>query len=83
VEAVALWATAELDVSPVITAAALKPLIARVPHNTQVLAALARVSEKLGDLRAARGYYERIILVSDRPEERLWAQKEADSARLQ
>ena len=44
---------------------------------------LARAHEALGDKAKARADYDRIILVSDHPEERFWAQKQADSVRLQ
>jgi hypothetical protein len=84
VEAVLLWATAarRLDKEPSTIAPLLAPLTARVPHNTRVLRALAYVSEAGGDRAQAREYYNRIILVSESPEERLWAQKQADSTRL-
>ena len=60
----------------------LKRVAVRAPHNTQILQALARACETMGDKAEARAYYNRIILVSVFPEERLWAQKQADSERL-
>src|SRR5450432_1461443 len=55
----------------------------RAPHNPEMLRELARAHESRGGTGAARDYYNRIILVSDSAEERLWAQKQADSVRLQ
>jgi tetratricopeptide (TPR) repeat protein len=84
-EAVALWAAAA-EISQVDPAKLLKVVeggSARAPHNTRMLRDLARAHEMLGDAGRARDYYDRIILVSDRPDERLWAQKQADSVRLQ
>jgi hypothetical protein len=84
-EAVALWVAAaalgHVDVAKLLTT--LEFSSARAPHNTEFLRDLAAVHESLRDKAKARGYYERIILVSDRPDERLWAQKQMDSARLQ
>lgn len=84
-EAIALWAAAadRSDADPEKLVPVLESGSARAPHNTRMLSDLARHYEALGDKAKARSYYERIILVSDRPEERLWAQKQADSARLQ
>ncbi len=66
--------------------AAMLPVIekssARAPHNTGLLRGLAGLHERLGQPEQARECYDRIILVSDKPEERLWAQKQEDSARL-
>jgi hypothetical protein len=84
-EAVALWADAaeRSDIDPAKLLSVLESGSARAPHRTQLLGELARVHEMLGDTGKARDYYNRIILVSDRPDERLWAQKQADSVRLQ
>ena len=83
-EAIVLWAAAGLQsgVDPAKTLMALKGGSARAPHNTQLLACLANAHERLREGPQAREYYDRIILVSDNPEERLWAQKQADSVRL-
>jgi hypothetical protein len=85
VEAVMLWTGAAgatgMDAEQVLPV--LERTAVRVPHNTRVLQALARGSEAAGKKGAARSYYNRIILVSEFPEERLWAQKQADSIRLQ
>jgi hypothetical protein len=67
----------QLQVLPVLERAT-----ARAPHNTQLLGDLARTHESLGNKAEARNCFDRIILVSDNPEERLWAQKQADSPRL-
>ncbi len=85
VEAVMLWvwAAASTGKDREQVLAILERTAARVPHNTRVLQALARVSEAAGKKGEARSYYDRIILVSEFPEERLWAQKQADSLRLQ
>lgn len=85
IEAVALWTQAaeQRAASPAGITAILQPVLERAPHNTMVLGALARAAERGGDKVAARDYYNRIILVSSSPEERLWAQKQADSPRLQ
>jgi hypothetical protein len=84
VEAVVLWAAAgraaDADQEKVIPV--LERASARAPHNTEVLRGLAFASEALGDKSRARAYYNRIILMSEYPAERLWAQKEADSPRL-
>lgn len=84
-EAIVLWATAGLrsGVDPAKTLTVLENGSARAPHNTQLLACLAAAHERFGEPAKAREYYDRIILVSDNPEERLWAQKQADSGRLQ
>ena len=85
IEAVMLWtgAAGAQGMDPEQVLPVLVRTAARVPHNTRVLQALARVSEAAGKKDAARSYYDRIILVSEFPEERLWAQKQADSIRLQ
>jgi hypothetical protein len=72
-EAVALWAFAaeRSGIDPAKRVAALKSASARAPHKTRLLRDLAVVSETQGDTAAARDYYNRIILVSDLPEERL------------
>jgi hypothetical protein len=82
-EAVGLWAdAAQLTVVnwgkmvPVLESNA-----ARAPHKTDLLRALARVPERLGEADKARDCYDRIILLSDNPAERLWAQKQEDSGR--
>ncbi|HEV7613136.1 MAG TPA: hypothetical protein VGO37_14745 [Steroidobacteraceae bacterium] len=84
-EAVALWvgaaALAHVDAARLLTP--LEASSARAPHNTELLRDLAAVHETLRDKAKARDCYERIILVSDRSDERLWAQKQMDSARLQ
>jgi hypothetical protein len=83
-EAVVLWAGAGLQsgVDPAKTLTALASGSTRAPHNTQLLACLANAHGMLGQGAEAREYYNRIILVSDNPAERLWAQKQADSIRL-
>jgi hypothetical protein len=83
-EGVALWAkaAARSEIDPATLLTTLEKNSARAPHNTQLLADLARSHETLGNKAKARDYYDRIILVSDYPEERLWAQKQADSRRL-
>jgi len=85
VEAVELWATAagRIGISPAQIVAVLEPLRVRVPHDTAVLRSLARAYEAMGDKAKSRDAYNQIILVSHSPEERLWAQQQADSARLQ
>lgn len=82
-EAVGLWAyAAQLTVVnwpkmvPVLESNA-----ARAPHKTDLLRALARVHERLGESDKARECYDRIILLSDNPAERLWAQKQEDAGR--
>jgi hypothetical protein len=84
-EAVALWAEAagRSGADPIKLLMVLERSSARAPHNTRLLRDLARAHEALGDKAKARADYDRIILVSDQPEERLWAQKQADSVRLQ
>ena len=54
---------------------------ARAPHKTDLLRALAGVHERLGEADKARECYDRIILLSDNPAERLWAQKQEDAGR--
>ena len=78
-EAVELWVTAadRSHVQPAKLLKVLEDASARAPHNTRMLAGLAFVQESLGENVKARDYYDRIILVSDRPDERLWAQKQA------
>jgi hypothetical protein len=85
VEAVELWASAasRAGVSTSQIVAALEPLLVRVPHDTAVLQSLARAYEVMGDKAKSRDAYNQIILVSPSPEERHWAQQQADSARLQ
>ena len=85
IEAVMLWTQAAggSHVSPMEIIEILKPVLTRAPHNTNVLRLLAQAEEQAGDKAAAREYYNRIILVSVIPEERRWAQKQADSRRLQ
>lgn len=79
-EAIIVWANAAEaageppeKVLPVLEHAA-----PRAPHNTSILRALALFSEAAGDRTRAKEYYNRIILVSPSPQERLWAQKQAD-----
>jgi hypothetical protein len=83
-EAIALWAAAAQ--LTMVNSANMLPVLeggsARAPHNTRLLANLAAVHERLGHAAKAREYYDRIILVSDNPQERLWAQKQSDSPRL-
>jgi len=83
-EAIALWAAAAQ--LTVVDQANMLPVLesgsARAPHNTRLLLNLAAAHEKLGHAAKAREYYDRIILVSDNPQERLWAQKQSDSERL-
>jgi tetratricopeptide (TPR) repeat protein len=85
VEAVELWASAasRAGVSTSQIVAALEPLLVRVPHDTAVLQSLAHAYEVMGDKAKSRDAYNQIILVSPSPEERHWAQQQADSARLQ
>jgi hypothetical protein len=85
IEAVVLWARAMgcSDGDPRRIRSVLERASPRVPHNSEVLMLLARASEIMDDRPAARRYYESIMLVSRSPEQRLWAQKQADSARLQ
>jgi hypothetical protein len=84
-EAISLWAqSAEMTgITPPQFIRMLEKSTTRAPHNTQLLMHLARAQEAAGDKRQARASYDRIILVSEFPQERLWAQKQADSARLQ
>lgn len=85
IEAVALWAKAELrlkgDLGPAIPT--LEAASKRVPHNTQLLADLAAANWSAGQKDKARAYYNQIISVSHNPAERVWAQKQADSPALQ
>lgn len=83
-EAVALWAAAaeQADIDPLKLLTVLERNSVRAPHNTQMLRDLAWIHEAMGDKPKARADYDRIVLVSDHSEERLWAQKQADSARL-
>jgi hypothetical protein len=85
VEAVELWTTAagRTGSGAAQIIAVLEPLLFRVPHDTAVLRSLARSYEAIGDKAKSRDAYNRIILVSHSPEERHWAQLQADSARLQ
>lgn len=84
VEAVELWgfAAARAGVNPGQIAAQFEPLRSRVPQDTTVLATLAAAYERMGDKAKSRDSYNQIILVSHSSEERTWAQKQADSARL-
>jgi hypothetical protein len=85
VEAVELWTIAaeRIGGNDAHIVAVLQPLLIRVPHDTAALRSLARAHESLGDKTKARDTYNQIILVSHSPEERHWAQQQADSARLQ
>jgi hypothetical protein len=84
-EAIGLWAEAaeRSGMTPPQFISILEHSSVRAPHNTPLLIFLARAHEEAGDRRQARDSYDRIILVSELPEVRLWAQKQADSARLQ
>ena len=83
-EAVALWGEASelTDVNLAKMVPVLESNAARAPHKTDLLRELAYVHERSGEADKARECYDRIILLSDKPEERLWAQKQADSVRL-
>ena len=85
IEAIMLWvdAGARTGVEPARLREVLEKASVRVPHNTRLLGYLAWVSRMLSDKARARDYYTRIMLVSADPDERLRAQKEADSAELQ
>ncbi len=85
VEAVAFWAYANSRAgdSPDGLIPLLEAASRRVPHNTQLLNYLASANVAKGDLGKAKEWYNRIMLVSTSPEERLWAQKQADSPRMQ
>jgi hypothetical protein len=82
-EAVGLWADAAQ--MTVVNWSKMVPVLessaARAPHRTDILRGLAGVHEKLGEADKARECYDRIILVSDKPEERLWALKKEDPFR--
>jgi tetratricopeptide (TPR) repeat protein len=82
-EAIGLWAEAaqmtQVDWAKMVPV--LESGTARAPHNFDLLRQLAAVHERLGESDKARDCYDRIILVSDKPEERLWAQKQEDSGR--
>ena len=84
IEAVLLWSrAAELgELAPANVVSVVEPAALRAPHNTRLLRDLAAASERLRDKPKARAYYTRIILVSQIDQERAWAQKQADSARL-
>jgi hypothetical protein len=85
IEAVELWmqAAERTGTDPRQIIAALEPVRIRAPHDTAILRSLARAAESAGNKEQARGFYNEIILVSSMPGERLWAQKQADSRRLQ
>ena len=85
IEAIMLWvgAATRAGTEPARVRDVLEPAAVRAPHSTLLLSYLARVSQMLHDKPRARDYYPRIILVSADPNERLWAQKLADSAELQ
>jgi hypothetical protein len=55
----------------------------RAPHNASLLRYMASAYEAMGDKPKARDCYNQSILVSSNPAERLWAQRQADSQRLQ
>jgi hypothetical protein len=82
-EAVGLWA--EAAQFTVVDWAKMVPVLesnaARAPHKTDLLRELAYVHERLGEADKARQCYDRIILLSDNPAERLWAQKQEDAGR--
>lgn len=83
-EAVGLWSDAAASVG--VDAARIRKVLEgasrRAPHNTRLLAHLAEALASSDDLAGAKAAYIRIIQVSHSPEERLWAQKQADSERL-
>jgi len=85
IEAVELWAYAaeRTGVEPSRVLSILQLASYRVPHNTSVLGFMASAYEAMGDKPKARDCYNQIILVSTNPAERLWAQRQADSQRLQ
>ena len=85
IEAVMLWARAAglEDVPAVKLIEVLEPASQRAPHNTQLLQWLAISNERIGAKPKARALYTRIILVSQFEKERAWAQRQADSERLQ
>ncbi len=84
IDAVRYWSYAGqlADIDPARRLAVLEPASARAPHDTWLLRNLATASEALGRTKAARAYYARIMEVSRNADERLWAQKQVDSARL-
>jgi hypothetical protein len=84
IEAVGLWSEAALNerIDPSRIRTVLDAALRRAPDNTRLLQYLAAALEMMGDKPAAKAAYGRIILVSHDPQERLWAQKQADSARL-
>lgn len=80
-----LWARAA-ELEDVSAAARLEVLDAasnRAPHNSKMLQWFAISNERLGEKAKARNLYSRIIMVSQFDKERAWAQKQADSERLQ
>ena len=81
----ALWAdaTARTGDDPASVIPALEAASARVPHNTILLSRLAAANVASGNLSRAREWYTRLMLASTSPQQRLWAQKQADSPRLQ
>ena len=85
IEAVLLWTRAAglMDTAPGPVIEILEPAAKRAPHNTQILQWLAIANEAQGEKAKARSLYTRIILVSQFEPERAWAQKQADSTRLQ
>lgn len=84
IEAVRYWSYAGglAKIDPAQLVAVVDPASTRAPHDTLLLRNLATASELLGRFEAARGYYARIIQVSRDRKERLWAQQQTDSARL-
>jgi hypothetical protein len=82
-EAVGLWA--EASRRTVVDRPKMVPVLesnaARAPHKTDLLRELAYIHEQVGETDKARECYDRIMLLSYDPGERLWAQKQEDLAR--
>jgi hypothetical protein len=82
-EAVGLWA--EASRRTVVAWPKMVPILessaARAPHKTDLLRELAYIHERIGEADKARECYDRIMLLSYDPGERLWAQKQEDLAR--
>lgn len=83
-EAVAIWSDARVETGTDLarTTAVLNEALVRAPRNTALLGILARAQESTGDRAGAKATYNRIIEASNDPQDRLWAQKQADSERL-
>ncbi|MBS0376642.1 MAG: hypothetical protein JSR73_18865 [Proteobacteria bacterium] len=84
-EAVTLWSTAaqRLQLPPPQIIAVLEPASRRAPRDTLFLQQLATANLRAGNTARARELYNQIIAVSSSPPERVWAQKQADSPRMQ